>query len=281
MSSLMHVLLRLLYRLKLLVGLLLYLRIVTRVETGEVVGHVSQLVFRDPDTFRAGELHRHFPFWETIAGRHPSPQQHQVLGWIRNKVSLATYFRHFMGSFQGEHYDSDLPPPKLFANNGSCKSFTQFIRKTLLARLRSGAISLVGRVGYVTPPHLVIPLTVEPGKPRLCHDARFLNLWMEDKSFTLDRLGDLPRYVSQDSYQTVLDDKSGYAHIFLSEEVVRSSVSSGEVGILPTILCPLGGRFRRLCITLLVYYQHISFDRLVFRVLCTSMIGIMVSFKPR
>ena len=29
-------------------------RIVTRVETGEVVGHVSQLVFRDPDTFRAG-----------------------------------------------------------------------------------------------------------------------------------------------------------------------------------------------------------------------------------
>ena len=48
-------------------------RIVTRVETGEVVGHVSQLVFRDPDTFRAGELHRHFPFWETIAGRHPSP----------------------------------------------------------------------------------------------------------------------------------------------------------------------------------------------------------------
>ena len=123
-----------------------------------------------------------------------------------------------MGSFQGEHYDSDLPPPKLFANNGSCKSFTQFIRKTLLARLRSGAISLVGRVGSVTPPHLVLPLTVEPGKPRLCHDARFLNLWMEDKPFTLDRLGDLPRYVSQDSYQTVLDDKSGYDHIFLSED---------------------------------------------------------------
>ena len=67
------------------------------------------------------------------------------------------------------------------------------------------AISLVGKVGYVTPPHLFLPLTVEPGKPRLCHDARFLNIWMEDKPFTLDRLGDLPRYVSQDSYQTVLD----------------------------------------------------------------------------
>ena len=41
---------------------------------------------------------------------------------------------------------------------------------------------------------------------------------MEDKPFTLDRLGDLPRYVSPDSYQTVLDDKSGSDHIFLYED---------------------------------------------------------------
>ena len=193
-------------------------RIVTLVENGETVGDVSQLVFRDPDTLHAGELHRHFPFWEKISMRNPSPKQQEVVGWIRNKVSIATYFHHFTGSFQREYYDSDLPPPKLFKNNGSCQPFTQFIHKTLLARLRSGAISLVGKVGYVTPPHLVLPLTVEPGKPHLCHDARFLNLWMEDKPFTLDCLGDLPRYVSQDSYQTVLDDKSGYDHIFLFED---------------------------------------------------------------
>ena len=131
--------------------------IVTLVENGETVGDVSQLVFRDPDTFRAGELHRHFSFWEKISARNPSPKQQEVLGWIRNKVSIATYFRHFTGSFQREYYDSNLPPPKLFKNNGSCKPFTQFIHKTLLARLRSGAISLVGKVGYVTPPHLVLP----------------------------------------------------------------------------------------------------------------------------
>ena len=141
----------------------------------------------------------------------------EILGWIRDKVSIVTYFCHFTGSFQWEYYDSDLPPPKLFKNNSSCKPFTRFIHKTLLARLRSEAISLVGKVCYVTPPHLVLPLTVEPGKPCLCHDAKFLNLWMEDKPFTLDRLGDLPRYAFQDSYQTVLDDKSGHDHIFLSE----------------------------------------------------------------
>lgn len=66
-------------------------------------------------------------------------------------------------------------------------------------------------------PHLILSLTVEPSKPPLCHDARFLNLWMKDMPFTLDRLTDLPRYVSKDSYQTVLDDKSGYDHILLTE----------------------------------------------------------------
>ena len=78
-----------------------------------------------------------------------------------------------------------------------------------------GAISLVGKVRLVKRPYLVLPLTVEPSKPRLCHDARFLNLWMQDKLFTLDGVTDLPRYVSKDSYQTVLDDKSGYDLILL------------------------------------------------------------------
>ena len=101
-------------------------------------------------------------------------------------------------------------------------------------RLRTGAISWLGRVGEVEPPFLVLPLTVEPTKSRLCHDARFLNLWMEDKPFTLDTLNDLPQYVAKDSYQTVLDDKSGYDHILLSEDSRTFLEFSGEAGILPT-----------------------------------------------
>ena len=41
---------------------------------------------------------------------------------------------------------------------------------------------------------------------------------MKDKSFKLDSLRDLPRYVSKGSYQTILDDKSGYDHILMTEE---------------------------------------------------------------
>ena len=73
-------------------------------------------------------------------------------------------------------------------------------------------------VGVAYPPHIVLPFTVEPTKPRLCHDARYLNLWMCDTPFSLDSVSDLPRYVQRNTYQTVLDDKSGYDHILLAEE---------------------------------------------------------------
>ena len=41
---------------------------------------------------------------------------------------------------------------------------------------------------------------------------------MREKPFSLDRVTDLPQYVFKDSYQTVLDDKSGYDHLLLSED---------------------------------------------------------------
>lgn len=138
--------------------------------------------------------------------------------WIRDKVSVYDFFQHFKGSYKGEHYDSALPPRRLFRNNASCQPFAQFIRQTLLDRLHTGAVSLLGRVGEVDPPYLVFPLTVEPNKPRLCYDARYLNLWMQGKPFSLDKLCDLPRYMSKASYQTVLDDKSGYDHLLLTED---------------------------------------------------------------
>jgi hypothetical protein len=105
----------------------------------------------------------------------------------------------------------------MFYNHPSCKPFAQYISDTIIERLASGAISVWGKVDAVDPPHLVMPLTVEPQKPRLCNDNRFLNLWTVDRPFTLDHLHNLPLYVQKDSYQTVCDDKSGYDHIFLSD----------------------------------------------------------------
>jgi len=56
---------------------------------------------------------------------------------------------------------------------------------------------------------------VEPSKPPLCHDERFLNLWTKDLPFKLDHLPDLPRYVLPGHFQTSFDDKSGYQNVLL------------------------------------------------------------------
>lgn len=58
-----------------------------------------------------------------------------------------------------------------------------------------------------------MPITVEPSKPRMCQDEKFLNLWIKDLQFSVDLITDLPRYVHKGSFQTTCDDKSGYDHI--------------------------------------------------------------------
>ncbi|VDI64552.1 Hypothetical predicted protein, partial [Mytilus galloprovincialis] len=84
-----------------------------------------------------------------------------------------------------------------------------------MSRIANGSISVVGKVGQCQPPYLVMPITIEPSKPRMCHDERFLNLWIKDHPFTLDTLKDVPRVISENSYLSSLDDKSGYDHILL------------------------------------------------------------------
>ena len=71
------------------------------------------------------------------------------------------------------------------------------------------------------PPRLVLPLTVEPSKPRLCIDARFLNLWIRDSPFSLHKLTDVPRYVYRDSLMSKIDDKLGYNQVLLTEESMQ------------------------------------------------------------
>ena len=90
--------------------------------------------------------------------------------------------------------------------------------------------SLYGeKLGGFQPPHLAMPLTVEPSKPRLCNDC-FLNLWIADRPFQLDSLRDVVRYTPLDSFQTICDGKSGYDHIFLLSLVEHISLSVGGGG---------------------------------------------------
>ena len=137
---------------------------------------LSKLRFWIPSSFQAGALHQHLDEWRDIIENPPSLQQMEVSKWFQHRVSVFHYFRYFKGNYKGVNYDSERPPTQQFKNNTSCRPFGDFIRRTLLERLATAAIAFVGRVGEVTPPYLVLPLTMEPTKPRLCHDVQFLNV---------------------------------------------------------------------------------------------------------
>ena len=69
-----------------------------------------------------------------------------------------------------------------------------------------------GRVGESPPPAIVMPLSIEPSKPRL--NSILIVLC----PYFLDQVVNLPRYLSCDSYHTRLDDKSGFDHFLLSPD---------------------------------------------------------------
>ena len=125
--------------------------------------------------------------------------------------------------------------------------------------------------GGVQPPHLAMPLTVEPSKPRLCNDC-FLNLWIADRPFQLDSLRDVVRYTPLDSFQTICDGKSGYDHIFLLSlvEHISLSVGGGGAGFLLVILFLSGGNHPHTFTTLLVSWHPIIFVPLAFTAPCIS-----------
>ena len=95
---------------------------------------------------------------------------------IKEGVRIDRFFKPFKGNFKGSSYDLLLPPPMRLDNAKVCEQFQDFITDTIVDRVNAGVLAVWGRVGEVPSLHLVLPLTVEPSKPRLCHDERFLNL---------------------------------------------------------------------------------------------------------
>ena len=137
----------------------------------------------------------------------------------------------------------------------NCKHFSEFISKEIRNRVITGAVRVWGVVGVDDPPHLVLPLTVEPTKPRLCIDARFLNLWMKDMPFSLDKLSEVTRYVYPGSFMTKCDDKSGYDHVMLTE-----SSQSGTVDeYLALLKTPAKGLEKLKMSTLFLIQSRIQF----------------------
>ena len=104
----------------------------------EEVPDLSLLRFRDPDHFVAGGVHKDPYAWQKILINHPKGDQ--ILNWISSKVDVHDFVNHYSGTFKGEAYDSDFPPPKYFRNHALCKKFSTFISDAILKRVSMGSV---------------------------------------------------------------------------------------------------------------------------------------------
>ena len=177
---------------------------------------IGSILVRDPRFFLSGQLHENLTAWEDILGN--SPEDQRIRGWLRNGVSIGGMLRPFKGNFKGQPYDEATPPRVYFPNSTVCAQQSTFVARALEERLQNGSIELLSRWDEVEWPTCIMPLTVEPTKPRLWHDERFFNLFIKVMPFKLDTLRDVPRLVEAGSMLFTTDDKSGYDQIKLAPE---------------------------------------------------------------
>ena len=161
------------------------------VSCGSAHASPEQVLFPDPQRFVAGQIHHHLAQWDCLLDGYPKRQE--ILGYISHGVQVSEFFVHFKGDFRGKFYELPSPPEALLPNSKICKQFEDFISATILERIVNGSLSVWGQIGKVTPPHLIMPITIETSKPRMCHDERFLNSWITDLPFSLDYMCNIPR----------------------------------------------------------------------------------------
>ncbi|MES9881504.1 MAG: reverse transcriptase domain-containing protein [Sedimenticola sp.] len=179
---------------------------------------VNVLPVRDPNVFVAGQLHTCSSEWSKILISNSDHTSATVGSWISHGINVHDFFAHFKGNFKGKAYDCDMPPKQYFPNSNMCKDHVDFIMGQICENIRSGAVSILGNVGTCTPPKVIMPLTVEASKPRLCHDERYINLWTKNCPFRLETLKDVHRLIDTGSVMITCDDKSGYSHIQLTDD---------------------------------------------------------------
>ena len=199
---------------------------------------------------------------------------------IREGVRVEHFFRPFMGNFKGKAYDSDIPPSVVINNSATCSRFYQFISGTIIQRVTAGDIAVWDSVDQVASPYLVLPLTVEPTKPRLCHDERYLNLWTA--TFLLSSI--ICAIFRDMSFPTTSRQPSTTRMVISTSYCIPRLrlilAFGGRVLISSSVLFLSVGRPVRLFITSLVSRFQVSLGPLGSQCPNTLTTGMWVSFSP-
>jgi hypothetical protein len=182
--------------------------------------------------------------------------------WLTEGVRPSSYWQPYDGTFEGVDYKSATPPSRHFDNHRSALSADlvgsplkppqlsarQFVDAQIAKNLASGAIirwrDHVGYHPHTSPkPHLILPLGVEPDKPRLIWDGRYLNLWQREVPFTMESLSSVPNLVLERGYMWTLDHHSGFHHVpILTDEQTYFGFADNDGEIYVCTVMPFGWR---------------------------------------
>lgn len=140
-----------------------------------------------------------------------------LLGWVQGVSVYDFADPSTCGMFQGQQYNgADLTSAHL--SNHVPDEFRSWVTNEVAALVRTGCVARwddVADSSIHRTPHMVLPLAVEPKKPRLIWDARWLNLMCRHVPFTMDGVGKVAQCAWPGAHQVTIDHKAGYHHVAL------------------------------------------------------------------
>jgi hypothetical protein len=180
---------------------------------------LEEAIFRSEQAFKPANLQEHVQFWEEeILKDHP--QKTNLLGWIKG-VKIEEFLKSFTSTeFQGIKLNSYYPHTQSFPNYVP-PEFEQFMDNTVQEWSSLGILQEWEKIRRHKEPFIptvVSPLGIEPNKPRVLWDGRFVNEFCRDIPFSMDNATRIAEVSWENAYFFKLDHKNGYQHVPLHRE---------------------------------------------------------------
>ena len=140
----------------------------------------SQLWLHSEPGFKAGMTHDHLDVWDKailpegrLASLRQAVHRDTVMAWLRDGIDAERFMFPFEGLYNKQWYKARIPPPFTAKNHPvETPELVSFVSREITNLVQCGAVTKSRSI-----PRCVLPLGVEPNKPRLILDARFVNLW--------------------------------------------------------------------------------------------------------
>lgn len=171
------------------------------------------------DDFVPGFLRSAIPFWRDVIIELCSKEKRDtLLGWIQG-VSIHEFVDpQKTDIFQGKPYNgAELSAVEL--PNHVPVGHDTWVNQEIGKLVEKGCLARWAEVADTNKhprPHIVLPHGVEPSKPRLIWDGRWLNLMCKHSAFTMDGVGKVAQCAWPGAYQVTLDHKADFHHVPLN-----------------------------------------------------------------